>query len=65
MLGEELDKQVQMYIKTLRSKGCPINTSIVRATALGIVKNHDSNLLSTHGGHIDINRHWGKNFWFS
>ena len=62
MLGEELDKQVQMYIKTLRSKGCPINTSIVMATALGIVKNHDSNLLSTHGGHIDINKHWGKNF---
>ena len=46
----------------MRSKGCPINTSIVMATALGIVKNHDSNLLSTHGSHIDINKHWGKNF---
>ena len=56
MLGEELDKQVQMYIRTLGSKGCPINTAIVMAS---IVKNHDSKLLCFHGGHIDINKHWG------
>ncbi len=38
LLGEELDKQVQMYIKNLGSKGCPINTAIIMATAMGIVK---------------------------
>ncbi len=62
MLGEVLDRQVQMYIKTLRSKGCHINTAIVMATALGIVKNRDSNLLSSNGGHIEISKHWGKHF---
>lgn len=62
LLGEELDKQVRMYIQTLGSKGCPINTAIVMATATGIVKSHDSNLLSVNGGHIDITKHWGKNF---
>ena len=62
MLGKELDKQVQMYRKTLRSKGCPIKYLHCYGHCPGIVKNHDSNLLSTHGGHIDINKHWGKNF---
>ena len=62
MLGEELDKQVGMYIGILGSKGCPINTAILMATALGIVRIHDSNLPSCNGGHIDINKHWGKNF---
>ncbi len=65
ILGEELDKQVHMYVRTLGSNGCPINTAIVMATALGIVKSHNSNLLRCHGGHIDINKHWGKKFSIS
>ena len=61
-LGEGLDKQVQKYVAELRENGCPINTAIVMATAEGIVKSHDSNLLQCNGGHIDVNKHWAKNF---
>ncbi len=62
MLGEELDKQVQKYVAELRQNGCPINTAILMATAEGIVKSRDSNLLQCNGGHININKHWAKNF---
>jgi hypothetical protein len=47
---------------TLENMGCPINIANVMATALGIVKNPDCNLLCCHGGEIDISQYWGKNF---
>ena len=49
-----------MYTETLESKGCPpINIAIVMATALEILKNHDSNLLCYQGGWAtDIIRQW-------
>uniref|UniRef100_A0A1X7TZJ6 Uncharacterized protein n=1 Tax=Amphimedon queenslandica TaxID=400682 RepID=A0A1X7TZJ6_AMPQE len=42
LMLEKIDKQVQMYIGTMASKGCPINTSIVMAAALGIVRSLES-----------------------
>ena len=60
MLDEELDKQVQAYLAELRSNGCPINTVIAIATARGIVKDADSNLLSENGGHINLTKDWAK-----
>lgn len=62
MLGEELDKHVQKYVAELRQNGCPINTAIVMATAEGILKSRDSNLLQCNGGHININKHWANDF---
>ena len=36
-VGEEVDCQVQAYIKDLREAGVPVNTAIVIATGKGIV----------------------------
>ena len=60
LLGEELDKQVRAYLTELRSNGCPVNTAIAIATACGIVKDADSNLLSENGGHINLTKEWAK-----
>ena len=45
LVGNELDKRLQEYIKSLRECGAVVNTHIVMAAAEGIVKSHDSNLL--------------------
>ena len=52
LLGEELDKQVRAYVASLRANGAVVNTAIVLSCAEGIIKNHDSNLLASNGGHI-------------
>ena len=37
LLGEQLDNQVEKYLKTLRNKGGVINTAIVMACAEGVI----------------------------
>ena len=60
LLGNELDRQVQDYIKYLRERGTAINTSVVMASAEGIVKSKDANLLKENGnfGGIEITKSW-------
>ena len=60
LLGCELDKQVQAYLTALRENGAVINTAIVMACAEGVVKNHDSNLLESNGGHICLTKYWAR-----
>ena len=60
LLGEELDKEVQEYLLFLRERGAVVNTSIVVGCAEGIVRNTDSNLLASNGGHILITKYWAK-----
>uniref|UniRef100_A0A1X7V738 Uncharacterized protein n=1 Tax=Amphimedon queenslandica TaxID=400682 RepID=A0A1X7V738_AMPQE len=60
LLGEEFDKQVQEYLLFLRERGAVVNTSIVVGCAEGIVRNTDSNLLASNGGHILITKYWAK-----
>ena len=62
LLGVSMDKELQAYITTLREAGCVINSAIVMGAAEGIVKKHNSNLLATNGGHIEINKGWAKGF---
>ena len=62
LLGNKLDKQVQLYVEELSARKVPINTAIVMSAAEGVVKNHDSNLLLCNGGHIECGKHWAKNF---
>ena len=45
LIGEELDAQVQQYVKESRKCGLPINTAVVVAAGLGVVTAHDANLL--------------------
>lgn len=60
LLGEELDQYTRQYIAELRRLGGVINTEIVSAAAMGIVKNFDANLLKINGGHIVCGHEWAK-----
>ena len=54
LLGKKLDRQVQDYIKYLRKRGTAVNTSMVMASAEGIVKSKDATLLKDGG--IELNK---------
>ena len=56
LLGKELDKHVETFLRKLRVNGVVINTAIVMATAEGIVCSKDSNLLAQNGGPILISK---------
>ena len=62
LLGEEMGRQLQEYIKSLREAKAVINSAIVISAAEGIVKSHDSNLLESNGGHIKCTKHRAKHF---
>ena len=59
LLGKELDKCVQDYIKNLR-KIRDVNTAIVIGVANGIVSAQNYALLLENGGHISITKEWAK-----
>ena len=54
LLGDELDSDVQTYIRTLSKSGAVINTAICIALAEGIVHANDKHLLSCDGGPISL-----------
>jgi len=60
MLGNELDARVQCFLKALRANGAFINAAIVMATAEGIVRHYESNLLVKNGGSIAIIKFWAS-----
>ena len=62
LLGEEMDKQLLGYVKSLREAKTVVNSSIVVSAAVGIVKSHDSGLLESNGGHIKCTKQWAKHF---
>ena len=66
MLGEEMDRQLQEYVKSLRESKTIVNSTIVLSAAkycvLCIVKSHDSGLLACNGGHIKCTKQWAKHF---
>ncbi len=57
-LGDILDSQVQEHIKGVRAAGGVVNRTIVIATGIGIVSNHDRTMLKEFGGPIDLDRAW-------
>ena len=63
MLGAGLDGKVRAYIQEARRLGNTINTRVVMACALGIVRKKDSSLLAANGGHIVINKRWAGCVW--
>ena len=56
LLGDKLDDQVKSYVQYLRTKGTPVNTTVVLGIASRIVKNHESSLLASNGGHIVLGK---------
>ena len=62
LLGEDMDRQLQEYIKSLREAKAVINTAIVVSAAEGIIKSYNGGLLESNGGHIKCTKHWAKHF---
>ena len=60
LLGDKLDDQVKSYVRYLRTKGTPVNTTVVLDIASRFVKNHYSSLLVSDGGHIVLGKPWAK-----
>ena len=58
LLGIDLDKEVQAYLRTIRKAGCPVNTAVTLGAATGLVGRKDSNLLAANGGPIVLTRGW-------
>ena len=61
LLPDELDYQVQEYVKELCKYGLPINTAVVVASTQGIIMNKNPDLLSSSGaGGIKLTSDWAK-----
>ena len=58
LLGEDLDRKVQMYLKKVREGGGVCSARIAIATAKGIVLSYDRSMLVEFGGHVRLNRSW-------
>ena len=58
LLGQELDSQVQMYLKKVREGGGAVSARIVMAAARGILLKCDRSKLVEFGGYIELNRQW-------
>ena len=58
LLGKNLDKQVQLYLRKMRENGGVVTVSVVVAAARGIVMSRDRTQLAEFGGHIQLTRQW-------
>ena len=58
LLGEHVDKQLQLYLKKIRDQGGVITVSVVVAAARGVLLSSDRSKLAEFGGHIDLSRQW-------
>lgn len=53
-IGDELDKQVQQYVKHMRETGVAVNTDVVIAAAEGILINQDAD------SNNELSKPWAK-----
>ena len=60
LLPDALDHQVQEYVKDLRKRGLPINTSLVVAAGEGIVMNKYAGSDGAEGSMFSLTTDWAK-----
>ena len=58
LLGEELEDEVKLFIKSARENGAIVNTETVMCTAREVVISHEANLLLENSGYINISKDW-------
>ena len=58
LLGDHVDRQLQLYLKKIREQGGVITTSVVVAAARGIVMAGNCSQLAEFGGHVTLSRCW-------
>ena len=62
LLLDGMEAQVQAYIRNAKDCGCPVTSSVVIATASGVVKKMKRILLEDKRGPLSINKSWAKSF---
>lgn len=73
LLGNDLDKKLQLYVKKLRESSAVVSSKVVMAAARGILKIYDRQRLADDEldneeeagngvGYIHLNRHWAYSF---
>ena len=63
LLGDELDKKLQLYLKRIREDEGPVTAGIAIAAARGLLMAEHKNKLVENGGHVKLNRHWAYGFF--
>jgi hypothetical protein len=58
LLGDELDKEVQTFVKKQRERSVAITSNVVIAIGKGMVLKQDRDMLAENGGHINLTKHW-------
>ena len=60
LLGEQIDKQLQLYLKKARDQGGVITALVAVAAACGILMSNkfDHDKFVGFGGHINLSRQW-------
>ena len=58
LLGDKLDKKVQMYLKKVREGRGVVSARIAVAAARGIVHTYNKSLLAEFGGHVELTIDW-------
>jgi len=62
MLPEDISSHLAKYIHAIHDAGVIINTAIVIAAGLGIVKKINPGLLECNGGYVVLKKSWAKYF---
>ena len=62
MLGQNVEKQLQLYVKKIRQQGGVVTASVVVAAARGLMMAHNRSQLADFGGHVALTRTWAYHF---
>ena len=60
LIGENLDRKVQLYLSKLREGRGTITTRIVMAATKGLLLVSNRNIPVEYGGHVQLNNHWAQ-----
>ena len=60
LVGMELDRKVQQYLRAIRESGGAVNSAITLAAAKGITLKTNRTLQAEFGGHVVLTKDWAK-----
>ena len=60
ILGEDMDREAQDFIRAQRSNGAVVTRSTVIGIGKGVVMRHNKFYLKEFGGHINLTKHWAE-----
>ena len=60
LLGEELQRKIQLYLRAIRESGGAVNTAIGLGAARGIILKLNRTMLLENGGHVELTKTWAR-----